>query len=69
MAHKGATGDGRRGCVICGRPQDPAWRPFCSKRCQMVDLGRWLQGHYRLPGDEPLAAEAGAEGGEDEVRG
>jgi endogenous inhibitor of DNA gyrase (YacG/DUF329 family) len=24
-------------------------RPFCSRRCADVDLGRWLTGQYRLP--------------------
>jgi uncharacterized protein len=23
--------------------------PFCSKRCKMADLGRWLGGEYRIP--------------------
>lgn len=54
--------------MICGRPQDPAWRPFCSKRCQMVDLGRWLQGDYRLPGEELLAPEVDEDGGEGRAR-
>jgi endogenous inhibitor of DNA gyrase (YacG/DUF329 family) len=35
------------------RPVDPAWRPFCSERCKMADLGRWLREEYRLP-DEPV---------------
>ncbi len=25
--------------------------PFCSERCKMVDLGRWLTGGYRIPGE------------------
>jgi len=37
-------------CVYCReRPVDPQWRPFCSKRCKMADLGRWLSGEYRIP--------------------
>ncbi|MBN8613358.1 MAG: DNA gyrase inhibitor YacG [Deltaproteobacteria bacterium] len=28
--------------------------PFCSKRCKLVDLGAWLDGAYRIPG-EPIA--------------
>jgi endogenous inhibitor of DNA gyrase (YacG/DUF329 family) len=37
-------------CVICGRrPVDPAFRPFCSKRCADVDLQRWLSGRYAIP--------------------
>jgi endogenous inhibitor of DNA gyrase (YacG/DUF329 family) len=38
-------------CVYCRqRPADAAWRPFCSERCKMADLGRWLRGSYRVPG-------------------
>jgi endogenous inhibitor of DNA gyrase (YacG/DUF329 family) len=37
-------------CAYCRqRPIDPTWRPFCSERCKMVDLGRWLRGDYRVP--------------------
>ncbi len=25
------------------------YRPFCSKRCKMVDLGSWLKEEYRIP--------------------
>ena len=25
--------------------------PFCSDRCRMVDLGRWLTGQYVIPGE------------------
>jgi hypothetical protein len=28
---------------------DPVWRPFCSERCKMADLGRWLSEDYRVP--------------------
>jgi endogenous inhibitor of DNA gyrase (YacG/DUF329 family) len=31
---------------------DARWRPFCSERCKMADLGRWLSGDYSVP-DEP----------------
>jgi endogenous inhibitor of DNA gyrase (YacG/DUF329 family) len=24
--------------------------PFCSERCHLVDLGRWLREDYRVPG-------------------
>ena len=38
-------------CVYCReRAAVPEWRPFCSERCRMADLGRWLSGSYRLPG-------------------
>jgi uncharacterized protein len=37
-------------CVYCRRkPIDPVWRPFCSERCKLADLGRWLREEYRVP--------------------
>lgn len=27
--------------------------PFCSERCKLVDLGRWLDGRYQIPVVEP----------------
>lgn len=39
-------------CPVCQRPPDPAFRPFCSRRCADVDLAHWLRGDYRLPTDE-----------------
>jgi hypothetical protein len=33
-----------------GRPVRPTWAPFCSERCKMADLGRWLGGGYVIPG-------------------
>jgi endogenous inhibitor of DNA gyrase (YacG/DUF329 family) len=50
-------------CPICGKPPAPDYRPFCSKRCADVDLGRWLQGRYAVPG-EPLGAKTEGDGGE-----
>lgn len=44
-----------RRCPLCRKPlpEEPgAFRPFCSWRCKMLDLGRWLEGGYRLPGPE-----------------
>jgi len=41
-------------CVYCRkRPIDARWGPFCSERCKMADLGRWLSGDYRVPVDTP----------------
>jgi endogenous inhibitor of DNA gyrase (YacG/DUF329 family) len=40
--------------VYCRRlPADPAWRPFCSERCKLADLGRWLTENYRVPDKTP----------------
>ena len=43
-------------CPTCGKPviwgaQSP-WRPFCSERCRLIDLGDWLDERNRIP--EPL---------------
>jgi endogenous inhibitor of DNA gyrase (YacG/DUF329 family) len=45
-----------RPCPICGSPvtarsraESREW-PFCSPRCKLIDLGRWLSGEYRIPG-------------------
>jgi len=37
-------------CPICGKPVEPAHRPFCSTRCRSVDLHRWLSESYAIPG-------------------
>ena len=35
-------------CAVCGKPADPRYRPFCSRRCADVDLQRWLTGRYAV---------------------
>ena len=42
-------GGARRICPNCGKPEQYAYRPFCSKRCADVDLNRWLSGAYAIP--------------------
>jgi uncharacterized protein len=50
-------------CPTCRKPvaKDAARPsklfPFCSERCHLVDLGRWLGEDYRIPGP-PAAVEA-----------
>ena len=39
-------------CPVCARPAVHAHRPFCSGRCQDLDLARWLKGQYRIPAEE-----------------
>ena len=40
--------------------------PCCSERCQLVDLGRWLNEEYRVPGEpvDPADLDREPEGGE-----
>jgi endogenous inhibitor of DNA gyrase (YacG/DUF329 family) len=50
-------------CFYCRhKPVDPAWKPFCSERCKMTDLGRWLREEYRAP-TEPVTDDSEAEDG------
>lgn len=40
-------------CPKCGKPvewKDNPFRPFCSERCKLVDLGNWVNEEYRVPG-------------------
>jgi len=44
-------------CPICKKPVTPPEKgqppgphfPFCSERCKLIDLGRWLDGKYQIP--------------------
>jgi hypothetical protein len=43
-------------CPRCGAlspfiPENK-WRPFCSERCKMIDLGAWAAESYRVPAEE-----------------
>jgi endogenous inhibitor of DNA gyrase (YacG/DUF329 family) len=43
-------------CPVCGKPApfDPSnpFRPFCSERCRLIDLGQWANESYRVPATE-----------------
>jgi len=45
-------------CPTCKQPVESGakYRPFCCERCKLVDLGRWLDGSYAIPG-EPASDE------------
>ena len=44
-------------CPSCGQPTDLTganlYRPFCSRRCRLVDLGGWLNEERRIADDGP----------------
>ena len=49
-------------CPSCGKASaftpDNKWRPFCSRRCRLTDLGAWASESYRVPaghGEDPVA--------------
>lgn len=39
-------------CPRCGTEivyEGNPFRPFCSERCRLIDLGRWIAEDYRIP--------------------
>jgi uncharacterized protein len=61
---------GRIQCPTCRRELDwesAPFRPFCSERCRLVDLGAWLTEQRAIPGEAP--ATPGAEGEEPPRKG
>lgn len=42
-------------CPICGKKDtwypENAFRPFCSERCKLIDLGEWASENRQIPGD------------------
>lgn len=41
-------------CPTCGKPNtwqpENAFRPFCSDRCKLIDLGEWASATRKIPG-------------------
>jgi endogenous inhibitor of DNA gyrase (YacG/DUF329 family) len=54
-------------CPICKKEFDPAdkdakkYSPFCSDRCKLIDLGRWLNGKYQIPVEPEIDRQSGVE--------
>jgi len=47
-------------CPTCNQQvewEDNPFRPFCSERCKLVDLSKWVSEEYRVPG-RPVPGEA-----------
>jgi endogenous inhibitor of DNA gyrase (YacG/DUF329 family) len=45
-------------CPHCGRSLEwsvaNTWRPFCSERCKLIDLGAWFKEGHAIPGEPAL---------------
>jgi len=43
-------------CPSCGKllkwDKSNPYRPFCSERCKLIDLGEWASESHRIPGEE-----------------
>jgi endogenous inhibitor of DNA gyrase (YacG/DUF329 family) len=56
-------------CPTCGKSVEwtpaAAWRPFCSERCKLIDLGAWASERYRVPvaEDDPAPPDGGNQRG------
>jgi endogenous inhibitor of DNA gyrase (YacG/DUF329 family) len=52
-------------CPICRKEidwEDNPFRPFCSERCKLVDLGRWATEAYRIPSNPEEESEESPSG-------
>jgi endogenous inhibitor of DNA gyrase (YacG/DUF329 family) len=54
-------------CPICNKPAVEQHRPFCSRRCALIDLSRWIGGNYRVPVTQNDEEEERASPEEDEA--
>jgi len=48
--------------------EDNPHRPFCSERCQLIDLGAWTEERYRIPGENFEANVGDTDDDDEEVR-
>ena len=51
-------------CPVCKKEitwEKNPYRPFCSYRCKMIDLGKWLREEYRTEGEKPDTVKTGDE--------
>jgi uncharacterized protein len=55
-------------CPTCGKAvewtPEQRWRPFCSERCKLIDLGDWADETYRIPasGEDAVSDTGDGEG-------
>jgi endogenous inhibitor of DNA gyrase (YacG/DUF329 family) len=54
-------------CPQCGKEvvwgEESPFRPFCSERCKLIDLGQWANEGYRVPANEPPPDQGGSPSG------
>jgi endogenous inhibitor of DNA gyrase (YacG/DUF329 family) len=47
-------------CPLCRKLttwEENPWKPFCSERCKLIDLGKWSSEQYRVPAEAKPAQE------------
>lgn len=59
-------------CPYCGKSSEynpsNVYRPFCSERCQLIDLGEWASGRYGIPAEEATPPEESSSQNETETK-
>jgi endogenous inhibitor of DNA gyrase (YacG/DUF329 family) len=57
-------------CPTCDRPVEwteaSRWRPFCSERCKLIDLGAWAAEKHAIPGEAVRPGDTGPQDEQDE---
>ncbi len=49
-------------CPLCKKQttwEENPWRPFCSEKCKLIDLGKWVSEEYKIEGEEAKSEEQG----------
>lgn len=53
-------------CPTCAKPvpwlPESEFKPFCSERCRLIDLGEWVMEEKRIPGEPVLDDDQGDTG-------
>ncbi|MBZ5487943.1 DNA gyrase inhibitor YacG [Halomonas aquamarina] len=58
MSHSANDAPLEVNCPQCGIPvawrPESTYRPFCSKRCQLIDFGAWAEESHRIAGESAM---------------
>jgi endogenous inhibitor of DNA gyrase (YacG/DUF329 family) len=54
---KNSASSSASSCAMCPETVAAEWKPFCSKRCADLDLGKWFNGSYAIAGEPADQAE------------
>ncbi len=53
-------------CPTCKKSvkwdQQNVFRPFCSKRCKLIDLGEWASEGHKIPGEKTMLKDEDSSG-------
>lgn len=51
-------------CPVCKNKttwEENPWKPLCSERCKLLDLGKWISEEYKIEGKEAAASNQNTE--------